>query len=270
MNQIAATPSFPADLLALGIRAPVVAEPLTRHIRRKLGDDAVVVDAHPSPDRDGHRPRRRHRGWPGGRSRRWRWTPAGIALLKIEGEQAVALSAGTLDKPRWTWRERPAAMSARRTSAEHLAALRLARLEPYHVSCCPAPLPHPLLERKVMPSESSSSDNPSSFTPDEGTAVIARSFCPSLNAVSLEPDPQEQLTTTHALEVNARINAFVMGVAMGGLPIDACRQLTTFIQDLLREVNRLSETLPPEMTAPAKARLNDIARIAHLTGESPK
>ena len=57
---------------------------------------------------------------------------------------------------------------------------------------------------------------------------------------------------------------------MGGLPIDACRQLTTFIQDLLREVNRLSETLPPEMTAPAKARLNDIARIAHLTGESPK
>jgi len=31
-----------------------------------------------------------------------------IALLKIEGEQAVVLSAGTLDKPRWTWRERPA------------------------------------------------------------------------------------------------------------------------------------------------------------------
>ena len=30
------------------------------------------------------------------------------ALPKIEGEQAVVLSARTLDKPRWTWRERPA------------------------------------------------------------------------------------------------------------------------------------------------------------------
>ncbi len=31
------------------------------------------------------------------------------ALPKIEEEQAVALSAGTLDKPRWIWRGRPAA-----------------------------------------------------------------------------------------------------------------------------------------------------------------
>ena len=37
----------------------------------------------------------------------------GIALLKIEGEQAVVLSAGTPDKPRWTWRERPAAKLSR-------------------------------------------------------------------------------------------------------------------------------------------------------------
>ena len=35
------------------------------------------------------------------------------ALPKIEEEQAVALSAGTLDKPRWTWRERPAAKQSR-------------------------------------------------------------------------------------------------------------------------------------------------------------
>ncbi len=34
-------------------------------------------------------------------------------LPKIEEEQAVALSAGTLDKPRWTWRERPAAKQSR-------------------------------------------------------------------------------------------------------------------------------------------------------------
>ena len=36
-----------------------------------------------------------------------------IALLKTEGEQAVVLSAGTLDKPRWTWRGRPAAKLSR-------------------------------------------------------------------------------------------------------------------------------------------------------------
>ena len=36
-----------------------------------------------------------------------------MALLKIEGEQAVALSAGTLDKPRYVWRGRPAAELSR-------------------------------------------------------------------------------------------------------------------------------------------------------------
>ena len=36
-----------------------------------------------------------------------------IALPKIEEEQAVALSAGTLDKPRWIWRGRPAAKQSR-------------------------------------------------------------------------------------------------------------------------------------------------------------
>ena len=35
------------------------------------------------------------------------------ALPKIEEEQAVALSAGTLDKPRWIWRGRPAAKQSR-------------------------------------------------------------------------------------------------------------------------------------------------------------
>ena len=38
----------------------------------------------------------------------WRIVPP-----RIEEEQAVALSAGTLDKPRWTWRERPAAKQSR-------------------------------------------------------------------------------------------------------------------------------------------------------------
>ena len=36
-----------------------------------------------------------------------------IGLLKIDGEQAVVLSARTLDKPRWTWRGRPAAKLSR-------------------------------------------------------------------------------------------------------------------------------------------------------------
>ena len=38
----------------------------------------------------------------------WRIVPP-----RIEEEQAVALSAGTLDKPRWTWRGRPAAKQSR-------------------------------------------------------------------------------------------------------------------------------------------------------------
>ncbi len=36
-----------------------------------------------------------------------------IAFLKMKGEQAVVLSAATLDKPRWTWRERLAAKLSR-------------------------------------------------------------------------------------------------------------------------------------------------------------
>ncbi len=36
-----------------------------------------------------------------------------IALPKIEGEQVVVLSAGTLAKPRWIWRGRPAAKLSR-------------------------------------------------------------------------------------------------------------------------------------------------------------
>ncbi len=38
----------------------------------------------------------------------WRIVPP-----RIEGEQAVALPAGTPDKPRWIWRERPAAKQSR-------------------------------------------------------------------------------------------------------------------------------------------------------------
>ena len=39
-------------------------EPLDRYLRRKLGDDAVVVDAHRGPDRKDRRTRLRHRGGP--------------------------------------------------------------------------------------------------------------------------------------------------------------------------------------------------------------
>jgi len=39
-------------------------EPLARHLRRKLGDDAVVVEEHPSPDQDGGRIGLRYRGDP--------------------------------------------------------------------------------------------------------------------------------------------------------------------------------------------------------------
>ena len=41
-------------------------EPLARHLRRELGDDALAVGAHPGPDRDGRRPRPGHRGGPPG------------------------------------------------------------------------------------------------------------------------------------------------------------------------------------------------------------
>ena len=37
-------------------------EPLARYLRRKLGDDALVVDAHPGADPDGRRPRPGYRG----------------------------------------------------------------------------------------------------------------------------------------------------------------------------------------------------------------
>ena len=37
----------------------------------------------------------------------------GVALLEIEGERVVVLPAGTLDNPRWTWRERPAVKLSR-------------------------------------------------------------------------------------------------------------------------------------------------------------
>ena len=38
------------------------AEPLARFLRRKLGDDAVVVEEHPEPDRDPRRTEPGHRG----------------------------------------------------------------------------------------------------------------------------------------------------------------------------------------------------------------
>ena len=49
------------DLAKAADRRP---EPLARHLRRKLGDDAVVVEQHTSPDRVGSRIGLRHRGDP--------------------------------------------------------------------------------------------------------------------------------------------------------------------------------------------------------------
>ena len=37
----------------------------------------------------------------------------GVALLEIEGERIVVLPPGTLEDPRWTWRERPAVKLSR-------------------------------------------------------------------------------------------------------------------------------------------------------------
>ena len=81
-------------------------EPLARFLRRKLGDDAVVVEEHPGADREGSRAGLRHlrrtadaRADGGGH--------LGVALLEIEGERVVVLPAGTLEDPRFTWRGRP-------------------------------------------------------------------------------------------------------------------------------------------------------------------
>ena len=81
-------------------------EPLDRFLRRKLGDDALVVEEHPGPDREGSRTGLRHprraadaRADGGGH--------LGVALLEIEGERVVVLPAGTLEDPRFTWRGRP-------------------------------------------------------------------------------------------------------------------------------------------------------------------
>ena len=37
----------------------------------------------------------------------------GIVLREVEGERVVVLPAGTLDNPRWTWRDRPAVKLSR-------------------------------------------------------------------------------------------------------------------------------------------------------------
>ena len=51
-------------------------EPLARFLRRKLGDDALVVEEHPGADREARRTGLRHlRRTADARSRSWRWTP---------------------------------------------------------------------------------------------------------------------------------------------------------------------------------------------------
>ena len=88
-------------------------ESLARYLRRKLGDDALAVEEHPGPDRDGRRTRPGHRGGPGRRSPRWRWTPGGSHSGEIEGERFVVLPAGSPAYPPWTVRDRPAVKLSR-------------------------------------------------------------------------------------------------------------------------------------------------------------
>ena len=60
---------------------------LARHLRRKLGDDALPVDAHRSPDPDGRRRARPgHRARPGGTLALLEVDTWGIALREIESE----------------------------------------------------------------------------------------------------------------------------------------------------------------------------------------
>lgn len=68
-----------------------------------LGDDVAVVNAHPDSDRDGRRTRLRHLGGSADARSVGGEQVAGV-LVVIEGEQVVVLP-GTLNHPRWTWRE---------------------------------------------------------------------------------------------------------------------------------------------------------------------
>ena len=60
-------------------------EPLARHLRRELGDDALAVDAHPGPDPDGRRPRSGHRGSPPDPGRGSRRAPGGSRSGRSRG-----------------------------------------------------------------------------------------------------------------------------------------------------------------------------------------
>lgn len=98
----------------------------------------------------------------------------------------------------------------------------------------------------------------SQFESDEGTAVIARSLCPPPPDGE---DPEKLRELLHTQIVDARVNAFLMGIASGGLRSPQREDFDRLLHDLHREVDRLSAVLPPEMTAPAKARLEHIIRI---------
>ena len=82
-------------------------ESLARHLRRRLGDDAVVVAEHPGPDREvaelDYDINEARRTLAQMEVDTW-----GVALLEIDGERVVVLPAGTLDNTGWTWRDRPA------------------------------------------------------------------------------------------------------------------------------------------------------------------
>ena len=89
-------------------------EPFSRYQRRQLGDDALVVEEHRTPDRGFGEAEPAGRGGPLD-ARRDRRDDRGVTLREIEGERFVVLRLpfGTLDNPPWTVRDQPAVKLSR-------------------------------------------------------------------------------------------------------------------------------------------------------------
>ena len=78
---------------------------LARHLRRRLGDDAVVCRGASSPGSRGSRNWTTTSTKPGGRSRRWRWTPGGSRCWRSRESGSWCCQRG-----RWTIRAGPGAI----------------------------------------------------------------------------------------------------------------------------------------------------------------
>ena len=104
-----------ARALAQGV-APAAggrAEPFFRYQRRQLGDDAMVVEEHRTPDRgtgDAEPCRIEEARWTLDEIEETTW---GVTLREIEGDRFVVLPFGTLDNPPWTVRDQPAVKLSR-------------------------------------------------------------------------------------------------------------------------------------------------------------